>query len=95
MAKAQLKADIVTIFLHAPKTKKLWSRWGTNLPSDIASGRTRPIRVPAHAGIAGRSFTKAELVNVPDAYSTPFFNRNVDAATGYVTRSVLALPLSV
>lgn len=45
MAKEQLQSDIVTIFLYAPKKRQLWSRWGTNLPEDITTGKTRPIRV--------------------------------------------------
>lgn len=49
MAKDQLNSDIVTIFLYAPKKRQLWSRWGTNLPNDITTGKTRPIRVPASA----------------------------------------------
>ena len=48
MAKEQLNSDIVTIFLYAPKKRQLWSRWGTNLPNDITTGKTRPIRVPAN-----------------------------------------------
>ncbi|KAH8062990.1 3',5'-cyclic-nucleotide phosphodiesterase [Aureococcus anophagefferens] len=93
MAKEHLNSDIVTIFLYAPKKRQLWSRWGTNLPSDITTGKTRPIRVPANAGITGQAFSSQEILNVKDAYETAYFNQKVDQMTGYVTRSVLCLPL--
>ncbi|KAH8061066.1 3',5'-cyclic-nucleotide phosphodiesterase [Aureococcus anophagefferens] len=93
MAKEHLNSDIVTIFLYAPKKRQLWSRWGTNLPSDITTGKTRPIRVPANAGITGQAFSSQEILNVKDAFETAYFNQKVDQMTGYVTRSVLCLPL--
>lgn len=33
------------------------------------------------------------MVNIPDAYKVGYFNHKVDQITGYVTRSVLCLPL--
>ena len=32
-------------------------------------------------------------MNVPDAYESPLFNREVDQATGYRTRSLLCVPM--
>jgi len=32
-------------------------------------------------------------MNIPDAYASPLFNREVDQATGYHTRSVLCVPI--
>ena len=34
------------------------------------------------------------MLNVPDAYESPLFNRAVDRETGFRTRSVLALPIA-
>ncbi|KAH8044823.1 3',5'-cyclic-nucleotide phosphodiesterase [Aureococcus anophagefferens] len=92
MAKEHLNSDIVTIFLYAPKKRQLWSRWGTNLPSDITTGKTRPIRVPANAGITGQAFSSQEILNVKDAHETAYFNQKVDQMTGYVTRSSTSSP---
>ncbi|KAJ8600775.1 hypothetical protein CTAYLR_006120 [Chrysophaeum taylorii] len=94
IAKEQLNADVVTVFLHDQAREQLWSRWGTNLPEDLKNGKIRPIRVPKTAGICGHAFTEGRLLNVPNAYDVPYFNSKVDKDTGYVTRSVLALPLA-
>ena len=45
MAKAMVASDICTLFLHDAEKRQLWSRWGTNLPTDVITGRAKPIRV--------------------------------------------------
>ena len=48
------------------------------------------IRVPANRGIVGVAFASGQVVHVPDAYADERFNREVDRATGFTTRDVLA-----
>ena len=82
-----LNADRGALFLHEAKTDEL--------RSVVAEGLgTREIRIPAGAGIAGASFRDGEASLVNDAYGDPRFNRGVDEATGYHTRSVLTLPIT-
>ena len=52
------------------------------------------IRVPLGSGIAGTVAATGTPINIPRAYEDPRFNRESDRATGYVTRSILCLPLT-
>src|SRR5262245_40330024 len=79
-----LNADRASLFLYDPATNELYSK--------IAHG-TGEIRFPANAGIAGAAAQGRQLVNIPDAYADPRFNRDVDRKTGYQTRCLLTVPL--
>jgi len=60
----------------------------------IAHGMEKQeIRLPLGRGIAGFVARSGEILNIPDAYADPRFNRDVDAATGYRTRNILCLPI--
>merc|ERR1711870_189537 len=59
----------------------------------IVAQNSSRIRIPAGQGLVGHVATTGEIVNVVDAYQTEMFNREVDKATGYRTRSVLAMPV--
>lgn len=81
-----IHADRSSLFLHDPRTDELWSL--------VAEGViNREIRFPATSGLAGDAFTHNQLVNVPDAYADPRFNRAIDLTTGYQTRAVLTVPI--
>lgn len=81
-----LSAERCTLFLYDEKTDELWSRIGVEL-------RVNEIRFPSRIGIAGSVFHTEETVNIPDAYSDPRFNPEVDKKTGYITRSILCMPV--
>eukprot|EP01060_Flectonema_neradi_P033307 TRINITY_DN5562_c0_g1_i1.p1 TRINITY_DN5562_c0_g1~~TRINITY_DN5562_c0_g1_i1.p1 ORF type:complete len:521 (+),score=81.80 TRINITY_DN5562_c0_g1_i1:66-1628(+) len=50
-------------------------------------------RLPMNQGIAGFVCTSGETVNIPDAYCDPRFNPDIDANTGFVTKSILCMPI--
>jgi len=82
-----LGADRSTLFVFDPKSGQLWSR--------VAEGLgTKEIRIPSGAGIAGACFTSGQPINIPDAYQDPRFNPAVDKKTGYLTRSILCMPVA-
>ena len=81
-----LAADRGTLLLSDDKTGELWSRFAEGL-------EIKEIRMPNDAGIAGAVFTAGETVNIEDAYRDKRFNQEVDRATGYRTRSILAVPV--
>lgn len=81
-----LEADRGTLFLHDPASNELFSRV-------LQGGTVAEIRIPSHAGIAGHVFSHAETLNIPDAYTDPRFNPEVDRRTGYRTRNILCAPL--
>lgn len=46
-------------------------------------------------GIAGIVAQTGEVLNISDAYSDDRFNRSVDQLTGYVTKSILCMPIYI
>lgn len=80
-----LDADRCTIFLLDESTNELWSR--------ISYGLNEEIRFPAEKGIAGHVFQTGETVNIADAYKDARFNPEIDKKTGYVTKSILTMPM--
>ena len=81
-------ADRVSLFLADRERGELWSK-----VAQSERGRPIEIRIPVGTGIAGEVFRTGAPMNVPDAYESPLFNREVDRETGYRTRSVLCVPI--
>jgi phosphoserine phosphatase len=79
-----LDADRGTVFLYDAEDDVLVSQ--------VATG-AGALRIPATRGFAGECVRTRSTVLVPDAYSDPRFNPDVDKATGYKTRSILTVPL--
>jgi putative ABC transport system ATP-binding protein len=83
-----LKAERVSLFIVDHQKQELWSK--------VAAGEAGvpvDIRLPLNSGIAGYVATHKTIVNTADAYTHPLFNREIDARTGYRTRSLLCLPI--
>ena len=79
-----LNADRGTVFLYDETSNELVVRVGTGLDA---------IRIPANKGIVGESAQTRMLINVPDCYADPRFNRAIDKQTGYRSRCMLTIPL--
>jgi adenylate cyclase len=62
------------------------------LYSKVAEGAA-PTRVAVGDGIAGRVAASRRGVNIEDAYSDSRFNHEHDQQSGYVTKSVLCMPI--
>ena len=77
-------ADRASLFIHDRRRKQLWSK----VADDLAE-----IRVPSNAGIVGAVCTSGEPLNIADAYKDDRFNRRIDIATGYRTRTILCVPI--
>ncbi|HID57490.1 TPA: HD domain-containing protein, partial [Candidatus Poribacteria bacterium] len=81
-----LGADRGSVFLLDEDRGELWSL--------VAEGEEiKEIRFSADKGIAGYVARTGRTVNIPDAYSDPRFNREVDRRTGYRTKSILCSPM--
>jgi GAF domain-containing protein len=65
----------------------------THLISQIADGTSKRILIPITHGLAGAVATTGEVINIPDCYADPRFNSSIDKATGYVTKSLLTIPV--
>lgn len=82
--KRALKADRCTVFLLNKHKNELWSK--------VAHGE-REIRFPGYLGVAGYVATTGHILNIPDAYADPRFNREIDKKTGYHTSNMLTFPM--
>ena len=79
-----LHADRCSIFIYDKNTDELWSKFAHNI---------EPIRISAKKGVAGYAALSQDTQIVVDAYDDYRFNPEVDKATGYLTQSMLAVPL--
>ncbi|MCR5177888.1 MAG: sensor domain-containing diguanylate cyclase [Lachnospiraceae bacterium] len=52
------------------------------------------IVIPDDSGLVGKALKEKRVVVVNDPYSDPDFNQEVDRKTGYVTKSVLVMPVA-
>ena len=80
-----LRAEKASLWLLDEDRDELWSK--------VLGGDPYTARVPKGSGIVGRVFETGRLLNVPEAYAEPLFNRAVDEETGFRTRNILAVPL--
>jgi putative ABC transport system ATP-binding protein len=83
-----LQADRATLFLVDAEHGELWSK-----VAQSDGEKPLDIRVPGTAGIVGHVATTGNVLNVPDAYADPLFNRAVDEQTGYRTDNLLCVPI--
>ena len=82
----ELLAERGSILLNDDTTGELYSR--------VAQGDIkREIRILNNSGIAGHVFTTGKGEIVKDAYADERFNKDVDEQTGYVTNSILCVPI--
>lgn len=86
IARTEVKADRGSVFLVDKQHKELWSIVAQGLES-------QEIRIPFGRGVAGNVAESGELINVPDAYELPIFDRSFDQKFGYRTKSLLCLPI--
>ncbi len=83
-AREILEADRCSIFVYDQANDELWSKVAHNI---------EPLRITARKGVAGYAALSKETQIVVDAYNDYRFNPEVDKATGYLTQTILAVPL--
>lgn len=79
-----IDADRCSIFIYDKHHDELVSK----VAHDI-----EPIRISAQKGVAGYAALSKETSIVVDAYNDYRFNPEIDKMTGYLTQSILAVPL--
>lgn len=84
-ARELIEAERCSLFVYDKEKDELWTK--------VAHGVDDIIKIPANKGIAGYAKLSRDVQIVVDAYSDFRFNPEIDKKTGYVTRSVLAVPL--
>jgi putative ABC transport system ATP-binding protein len=82
-----LGAERASFFLVDEERDELELRVSQDVEADAG------LRIPRSSGIAGAAAVSGEPIRIEDAYADPRFNREIDARTGFRTRSILALPV--
>ncbi|MBL8764010.1 MAG: SpoIIE family protein phosphatase [Phycisphaerae bacterium] len=86
--------DSVRDCLHADRASVFQYDKGTHeLFATKAHGVDQNLRFSANAGLAGEAVRTGSIINVPDCYADPRFNRAIDQKTGFRTRCMLTIPL--
>ena len=85
-AMQETQAEAGSLFVHDGETGELYTRKSTDLGA-------RQIRVLDDRGIVGAVFQSGRGEIVLDAYADARFAREVDAETGFETRSILCVPV--
>jgi GAF domain-containing protein len=79
-----LQAERVSVFFVDHEKRELLLAL-----SEDAAG----FRLPISKGLVGTVAVSGRVLNIPDAYKHPAFDSSFDSKTGFVTRSVLAMPV--
>lgn len=82
-------AEAASIALHDPATDRLVIRVAAGTAGEGAVG----LAFPSGQGIAGYAFTTGQPLAVSDVARDPRFGRDVAETSGYVPRSILAVPM--
>ncbi len=85
LAKIIVNADRASFWKWDKRKGELWTMSATGVDKIV---------IPDSTGLVGKSLRNRKTVITNDPYSDPDFNREVDKKTGYVTKSVLVLPVA-
>ena len=70
-----------------------WDKASHTLWTTAATGTDR-ITIPDTTGLVGKALSLGKVVITNDPYNDPDFNSAVDKKTGYVTKSILVMPVA-
>lgn len=81
-----LNAERSTLYLLDEEKGEIWS--------EVLQGEEwLKIRLPLGTGLAGHVAQTGETVKIEDAYKDSRFYKKIDETTGYITRSMLCMPM--
>jgi diguanylate cyclase (GGDEF)-like protein len=86
-----IRANNWTLFLLEPDAQELRFELVAGLQDHSLSN----VRIKVGEGIAGTVARTGEPILVPDVRRDPRFSQKIDALTGFVTRSLICLPLKI
>lgn len=70
-----------------------WDKRSHELWTTAAVGEGK-ITIPEGTGLVGKALAERKAIVTNDPYSHPDFNSDVDKKTGYITRSILVMPIA-
>ncbi|MFH1981805.1 MAG: sensor domain-containing diguanylate cyclase [Pseudomonadota bacterium] len=86
-----IRAKNWTLFLLDPVTQEL----RFEVVAGLQSRSLADVRIKLGEGIAGTVARTGEPILVPDVAKDPRFSQKIDEMTGFVTRSIICLPLKI
>jgi GAF domain-containing protein len=86
---ALFEAEAASIALYRPDTDTLEFVIAAGAQGQGVVG----LSIPADHGIAGYAFTTGEPIAIADPERDPRYTRDISAGTGYLPRSILAVPM--
>ena len=69
-----------------------WDKASHMLWTTAATGEDKII-IPDSTGLVGKALAEGKVIITNDPYNDPDFNQEVDKQTGYVTKSILVMPV--
>lgn len=85
LGKALVNSDRASFWFWDKRKHTVWT---------LAALGTDTIEVPENSGLVGASMMNNEILIINDPYSDSRFNPAVDRETGYVTKSILTMPVT-
>ncbi len=84
MGRALTSADRCTVWVVNDDKKTIWTK--------VAQGM-EAIQLPIDSGIIGSSIITGKKILIDDVYEDNRFNSDVDKQTGYITKSMMVIPM--
>ena len=84
MGRALTSSDRCTVWVISDDKKTIWTK--------VAHGMDA-IEIPIDSGIVGAAIMNQEKILIDDVYKDPRFNADIDKKTGYVTKSMMVIPM--
>ncbi len=85
LSKTLVNADRASFWKWDKRTHEIWTT------AAVGTGR---ITIPEGTGLVGKALSEGKPIVTNDPYNHPDFNSAVDKKTGYVTKSILVMPVS-
>lgn len=85
LGKTLVHSDRASFWKWDKRSHELWTT------AAVGTGR---ITIPEGTGLVGKALKEKRTIITNDPYNDPDFNSDVDKSTGYVTKSILVMPIS-
>lgn len=85
LGRTLVNADRASFWKWDKRAHEIWTT------AAVGTGR---ITIPEGTGLVGKALIEKRPIVTNDPYNNPDFNSNVDKSTGYVTKSILVMPIS-
>ena len=84
MGRALTSSDRCTVWVVSDDKKTIWTK--------VAHG-IDTIELPIDSGVVGAAIMGEEKIIIDDVYKDPRFNADIDKQTGYITKSMMVIPM--